>query len=399
MQPNHYHVLNVNNEVDVLEQLDEKLHAINIGSIKHVKKAKEVIDLIRDTQNTYDLIIYKLTMPEIDGIQFLRLLYNHKFQGKIIFLTDTESKIHSIIQKLAKSYHLNLLGYLKRQSPHTEIIKLLDNSSENSKIETIMPSLPQFSKYEFETAISNNEFIMFYQPKVCIKTKKLVSFESLLRWHHPSHKFIDTENLILQAENHKLIHKITCHVIKTAIAQRAKWDHLDPSITMAINLSAQDLLLEDLPNFIEAKVEKHNLRPDQFILEVTEKQLNLNSPNILNVLSTLIYKNFIISIDDFGAGFAGIKRLEKIPSAEIKIDKTFVHNIDTNPVAQAILETSVILAKKLGLKTVAEGIETESDWARVKNAGVDIAQGNYISAPLSPKAALSWVEQWNKKHG
>ena len=356
-----YHVLAVDDDSFLLDLVEVALQKIGFEQIEKAQDGHIALSQIDNPNNNINFILCDLNMPKMDGVEFLRHLASRKFQGNIVLLSGEDKKIIEVTGNLAKEHHLNILGSLEKPFDYEELVKLIN-------IKKTLNDTPQFSKKapieltkdDLKKALENEEIILFYQPKINIKTKKLVGFESLARWDHPTHGILGPDLFIDLAEKNKLINKLTHRIITLAVKQRALWDNLDSNIRISINLSVEDLNQLDLPEFIETQVSSNGLDPTQFMLEITESRLIEHLSTVLEVITRLSLKRFSLSIDDFGTGYSSMEQLQRIPFSELKIDRAFVYQADQKPSAKAILESSVLLAKKLKIETIAEGVETQN---------------------------------------
>ncbi|HWO12418.1 MAG TPA: EAL domain-containing protein, partial [Polyangiaceae bacterium] len=183
-------------------------------------------------------------------------------------------------------------------------------------------------------------------------------------------------------------------VIREAIRQAALWRRNGLDIGVSVNLSAQTLRELDLPDRIVASTEQAGLNPARITLEITESGMTDDVDSLLDITTRLRIKGFLLAIDDFGTGFSSLTQLKRLPFTELKLDRTFVSGAATDGDARSLLESSVNLAKRLQLKTVAEGIETEDEWNLLVWMGVDLGQGYYMARPMPADQLLPWYSGW-----
>ena len=243
-------------------------------------------------------------------------------------------------------------------------------------------------KVDLETdlrkALEREEFELHYQPKFNLATGQFAGMESLIRWCHPEKGWVPTMEFILAAEENRLIIPIGKWVLQTACQQIKKWQSmgLDP-INVAVNLSGHQFNQDNFAQQVEKQVVESGVDPGLLELELTETILMENSESAISRLKTLSEFGLRLSIDDFGTGFSSLKYLKDMPIHSLKIDQTFVHehHLKAN---SAIIQAVVSLAQNLELQTIAEGVETESQLAFLKETGCDLGQGIMLSPVLSP---------------
>lgn len=246
---------------------------------------------------------------------------------------------------------------------------------------------------DLRSAINNNQLILYFQPKIDIKQQTHIGYEALLRWEHPKHGLIPPDDFIPYAEVTDLIHPLTLWVIENSLIQSVKWSEDGLIHNISINISARNLLDDELPNRLTQLFKIYGVQPSSIELEITESALMTEPKKALHILHQLHDLGVQISIDDFGTGYSSLSYLRQMPIHKLKIDKTFVLDMDSNHSDRVIVESTINLAHNLGLKVVAEGVENNEVLKLLDGLGCDEAQGYYISRPL-PKDKL---EGWSYK--
>lgn len=387
-------ILIIDDDEFLLELVTMSLKKQGFKSITTVTNGRLALDKLDDPNLNFNLLICDLNMPEMDGVELLRHLSARHFSEDIILFSGEDKKILSIANKIAKERHLNVLGTLSKPFEISQFMALLATKKETKAKPAAANKADKFEPTisDLEKGLDRNEFILYYQPQINIKAKKLIGFEALIRWNHPEYGVLGPYKFIDFAEKNNLIGPLTDQTIVGAIKKAKEWQSLSPGLRVSYNLSALLLTRLDLPEFIESHVKAEQLDTKCFMIEITESQLIKHWAEALEVLTRLSLKRFGISIDDFGTGYSSMKQLQEIHFTELKIDQAFVHQSSQKPTAKAILESSVQLAKSLNIETVAEGVETQDDWNQVEKAGCDIAQGYFVSKPIAPENVPSWIE-------
>ena len=244
---------------------------------------------------------------------------------------------------------------------------------------------------ELKNAIEKDQLQLNYQPKIEIKTGKVVSAEALVRWRHPEHGFIFPDEFIPLAEQTGNIRYLTHWAIKQAILQHKTMQKLGFDIKMAINISAIDLTDLELPPFVAALLCEHNVAPSALIFEVTESAIMDDPEQAIVALNMLRNMGIKLSIDDFGTGYSSMEQLKRTPVDELKIDKSFILDLATNKDDLIIVKSITNLAHNLGLTIVAEGIENIESLNVLRELNVETAQGYFMSKPLEASLFEAWV--------
>ncbi len=238
--------------------------------------------------------------------------------------------------------------------------------------------------------------IVFYQPKIGLDNNNIVAVEALVRWQHPSYGIVAPDLFIPLAEANNLIDKLTWVVFEQALSQYKRWFEQGLNVQIAINMSASTLKELTLPDKIDLLLSKHGVKAQQIVLEITESALMSELITSLDILTRLRMKGFRLSIDDFGTGYSSLLQLHRVPFSEIKIDRTFVSEMENDKEATAIVETIIMLGQKLGMKTVAEGIETKETQARLTALGCNLAQGYLFSKPIPGNEVFAWFSHYKE---
>jgi EAL domain-containing protein (putative c-di-GMP-specific phosphodiesterase class I)/CHASE2 domain-containing sensor protein len=235
---------------------------------------------------------------------------------------------------------------------------------------------------QLDAAIDAGELWIAYQPKLDIRTGRMIGAEALVRWTHPEKGPIPPAEFVLAAEQSGRIQKLTAYVLERAIRAAAALNQRGIPFSVAVNLSAR--LIDDatLPEWVSELLGKHGLEPDQLVLEITETAALGTSAAHLDNLARLRDLGVQISVDDYGTGLSTLDYLKKIPACEIKIDKSFVQAMHRSEGDRVIVNSTIQLAHSLGRRVVAEGVEDRETLHGLKKMGCDIAQGFYIGRPV-----------------
>jgi EAL domain-containing protein (putative c-di-GMP-specific phosphodiesterase class I) len=236
---------------------------------------------------------------------------------------------------------------------------------------------------ELSLALERGDLIPHYQPKVCLKRGVVVGAEVLLRWTHPDFGVVSPQEFISLAEQSSLIDDITMRLITTACRQLHEWKEAGhDNLTIAVNISPVQFRSPEIADKIIARVRENDISPQQVEFEITETVVVQNMQTAISILNQLSDAGFIITIDDFGVGYSTFGYLNNFPVDSVKIDRSFITDLSSGPNAGAIISAIITMAKSLGLKVVAEGIETNNELHFLQDLGCDVAQGYLISRPL-----------------
>jgi EAL domain-containing protein (putative c-di-GMP-specific phosphodiesterase class I) len=231
-------------------------------------------------------------------------------------------------------------------------------------------------------ALQNNELQLYYQPKVSLRSGRIVGAEALLRWRHPVRGLVSPGVFIPVAEETGLILELGTWVLEEACRQVREWR--DANLLMppiAVNLSARQFDHE-LPKRIAAVLEKHRVQPDQINLEITESLLVRGTDKVIAIMNQLVAMGMALALDDFGTGYSSLAYLKKFPISTLKIDRSFVIGLPYEENDCAIARAIVTMAQQLRQEIVAEGVETAEQMAFLRELGCDQLQGYLFSQPV-----------------
>jgi diguanylate cyclase (GGDEF)-like protein len=244
---------------------------------------------------------------------------------------------------------------------------------------------------ELRRAIDGGELEIHYQPKAELATGQVRGVEALVRWRHPRYGIIGPDHFIPVAESAGLIRPLTAIVLTRAIKNQRELRALGFDIEVAVNLSVRSVLDVNLPNQVAQVLTDHGVPPSSLTLEITEGSVMADPTRTIGILGRLARLGVSISVDDFGTGYSSLSYLKRLPANEVKIDRTFVAGMLTNDSDRAIVRSTVDLARNLGLRAVAEGVEDKATWDALCLLGCDYAQGYYVSPPLPADDLRTWL--------
>ena len=324
-----------------------------------------LIETFEEINNIADNLFNSLRHIEVNGeiynIYPIIGIYKIKNDENILLAIDKAMTAHDeIIGDYNKKYNM--------YSEETETVIL-----EEQKIEEIM-----------EEALENGEFKVFYQPKVDLKTNKITSCEALVRWFRGD-RVISPNKFIPLFEKNRFIIELDKYIFEKVCQDIQSWKQVkNEKIPMiSVNISKENFYNEEFIKEYEKIAKKYNLKTEEIEIEITENVTMIENISIIKMIKRIKEAGFVISIDDFGTGYSSLNMLQSMPIDIIKIDKTFIDKIDIKNKNNNMVDYIIYIAKKLGLKTVAEGVEAEEQVKYLKEIGCDMLQGYYYSKPLS----------------
>jgi len=246
---------------------------------------------------------------------------------------------------------------------------------------------------ELREAINTEQLKLYYQPKIDLQRQRMIGVEALVRWQHPEKGIINPDDFIPLAEQTGLIKPLTYWVLERALADLQRWRSNGIELSVAVNLSTQNLQDSQLLNHLESLIKQYKTPSNQLVLEVTETALMQNMDTSIETLRKLKDLGVFLSIDDFGVGYSSFSYLQRLPIDDIKIDKSFVIDMENDIDGAVIVESIISLAHHLGLQVVAEGVENSTAMQQLLRWGCDMAQGYHICRPLPEHELMQFIHQ------
>lgn len=389
-------LLLVDDDPFMLGMQSRMLRGMGYTMIGTAAGAEVALTLLGEGRMAVDVVICDLNMPGVDGLEFLRRLGDSDFRGKVILLSGEGPRIIHAVQKLLADLPLQILGALEKPAGRAALRMLLDRWH-MALVPAAAASRRVYAAADLNAAQQAGQWVLHYQPKVNLRTGGLIGTEALVRWNHPLHGLVYPDQFIALAEDCGAIDALTEWVLQAAFAQLAHWHQDGLQIQMAVNVSMENLRAPDFARRVDAMARHSRVSPQDLVLEVTESRVMAMSATPLETLVRLRMQRFGLSIDDFGTGHSSLAQLRDVPFTELKIDRSFVHGARQNQLIRPMLDGSLGIAQRLGLHTVAEGVQTEDDWALVREIGCDIAQGYFIGRPMPGDELHAWLAEWLAK--
>ena len=250
---------------------------------------------------------------------------------------------------------------------------------------------------DLRDAVAARALDVVFQPKVAVPGGTVCGVEALVRWHHRRLGHVRPEDFVAVAEHGGLIHDITRIVLARALDETARWRVAGRDLGVSVNVSPRCLLAPGFTADVAAALVSRGLPPGQLTLEITETSLMTEPDAAIGRLHELRDLGVRLSIDDLGTGYSSLAYLQRLPVDEVKIDRSFLQEAGDASTA-TVIEAIVDLGHRLGRVVVAEGVENEPTWQRLRRLDCDVAQGYWVSPPLPAHEVLSWVERWEESH-
>jgi EAL domain-containing protein (putative c-di-GMP-specific phosphodiesterase class I)/FixJ family two-component response regulator len=339
------------------------------------------------------LILLDLVMPEMDGIEILRLLGERNCKARIVLMSGINIRVIETAKKLAQSLGLSVVGHLQKPFPIGQLQDLLGaNIGPEKPADLENEQQIEIADEDLRRAFDRDEFVIYYQPQINITTGIVTGVEALSRWKHPDLGLVFPDNFIHRIEALGLMDRFCWLTAERALNEVKQFSASNGHLPrLAINISVSSLRDLKFPDIFMSLAHKYDFPAERIVLEITESGL-MEFSLALDVLTRLRMRNFKLSIDDFGTGYSMMKQLQNVPAIELKIDKMFVRNMHANHADLVMVEKIIEMGHELDMEVIAEGVETEEQFNILRERGCDGVQGYFFSRALPPSEIARWLE-------
>jgi EAL domain-containing protein (putative c-di-GMP-specific phosphodiesterase class I)/ActR/RegA family two-component response regulator len=347
-----------------------------------------------------DLVFLDLNMADTDGLAVLRELAARASRARIYVMSGADPRILRSATRLAEELGLDVGEPLAKPVQLAELMEIFATTvpaaHPGRPAPSLRPSGPAFSVEELERAIDHAELHVDFQPILRLGALEPVGVEALVRWRHPTRGLVPPLAFVPLIEAAGLGARMTEGILRQAAAllTRDELRHAAQPLSVSVNVGPAALAERGFADRVGALLADSRVDSSRLVVEVTESVVEANRLDVLEALNRLRLRGCFLSVDDFGTGTSSLERVEQLPCTELKIERAFVNQVERREHAGTIVRTTIDLARRLGLRTVGEGIETPAVLSWLREAGCDLGQGYLFSRPLAADALIAWLESW-----
>ncbi|HEX7685985.1 MAG TPA: EAL domain-containing response regulator [Trinickia sp.] len=388
-------ILVVDDEPFVLKVLVRQLTQLGYQDILSYEHAQDALAVLQQEGHQVDVVFTDLQMPGMDGVEFLRQLVQGGYDGQVVLVSGEDARILKSAERLAYSRGLRVLGSLAKPATREQVQQRLAGVAvaECEEVER-----RAYSPDELRAAIAEKQLVVCYQPQVAFATGEVMGVEAMIGWQHPRDGLVPAERLLGDEEYSGIVRDLTRTMLPAALEQAAQWQHLGDDFRIGINLSMDDLSALDFPDFIVDAAAQARFPLSRLVLEIAETRMTRDRLISLDVLTRLRLKRISLLIDDFGAGPSSLAHVHDIPFDELKLDGNFVHGASRDASLNAIVKASLLLARQLNMRTIAQGIDDLEDWRVLRDMSCEVAQGSFVGPPMLGDALPQWALTWASRY-
>ena len=368
------------------------LAGLGVERAYEAANGREALDRLALLADKPDVVLVDLDLPEIDGIELIGHIASRRLARAIVVLSALDPALLNTVQTMARASGLRVLGAIEKPLTAAKLQEVLLHFHQEAEESGYLAPM-EFDRATLVEAIEADEIEPWFQAQVAIASGHVVSVEALARWVRGDQVLLPAQ-FLHQLEREGLMDALTESMLRKACRWRTRWSAGGLDLRLSVNVSMLNLARVDTADRYQQIVQQSGVRTRDVVLEVTEGSVMGEAASALNVLARLRLKGFGLAIDDFGTGYSSLSQLSQIPFTELKIDQGFVTGAVRQPRKRAVVETSLELARKLDLGTVAEGVETVEEWQMLAELGCDYAQGYLIGPAVSGAALLEQIRHW-----
>lgn len=385
------HILVVDDSALQRAHLVDLLHSLQTREVRQAGDGREALRMLLQSGKLPDILLCDLEMPGMDGVELLRAIGDAALPLAVAVISSQDRSVLNTVDRMSRALGLTMLGALQKPVDISQLEGLVSawvpsrDCAPQSVAEVIM-----VQRHDLHAALANRELICHFQPKINLRTGLLRGVEALVRWQHPQRGVVPPGQFLPLIERYHLMDAMTINVIEDTLAALKQWNDKGLRLTASVNLSAQSLTESQWVDWLADKVGLSGLSSKQLILEVTESEVIRDLAKALGTLARLRMKGFGLAIDDYGTGYSSMQQLSMIPFTELKLDRSLVHGIAHDAGLRVIVESALEMSRRLGLSTVAEGIESDTDWRILAQLNCELVQGYAVARPMPAADLLPW---------
>lgn len=356
------------------------LRILTVGEVIETDDGARALEMIKGQGSNIDLVICDLDMPKMDGMEFIRRLSDISPAPALIINSSHKADILASVGRMATAYGLRVLGSLEKPLKRSDLSALLTQL----RIEEVSVAAPTGDHAEIDLArcLSENQFKPYFQPKVRFADSQVAAAETLIRLDLGDGQVLAPGQFMPAVVSQGMITDVTLALFEATLQAMAAWNQSGLHPHVSVNLSPESLDDFNFGARLHDLVTDAGVRTKDITFEIVESEIARDFRRSLENTSRLRMLGFGLSIDDFGTGFSSLEQLSLLPFTELKLDRFFVTGICDDAQKQAMVSSTVRMAKELDLTVVAEGIETSEEADFVETAGCDFGQGYWFSRPI-----------------
>jgi EAL domain-containing protein (putative c-di-GMP-specific phosphodiesterase class I) len=387
-------VLVVDDDHDQRYLIGRTLAGMGRARVVEAASGHEALAVLDRAGQAVDIVVTDLQMPRMDGMELIRRIGERKLPVSVVLVSGLDGVLLASAAAMAQAYGVRVIGTIEKPVTRAKLHLVLGHFRvPAAEVEpgpdagvAFAPTAPNVLG-----GIAAGQIEPFFQAVVELGSGNLVGAEALARWRHPSRGILGPEVFLPPLARAGYLDELSWIMLSMSAMEAGRWRRNEPRLTVSVNVSATSLADPGYADAVTQIVTGHGLEPSEMVLELTETEAILNIAAALENLTRLRIKGFGLAIDDYGVGYSSMQALSRMPFTEIKVDRSFVAAAASHPKYRLMIEHTIAVARQLGLKTVAEGVETRAEYELLAGLGCDRVQGYFISRPVEGSEFLRWM--------
>ncbi len=382
----------VDDDADQRYLLGRTLKRMGMANVVEATSGRSALEVLGRIDEAVDIVISDLQMPDVDGMELIRRIGERALPVSVILVSALDGVLLGSAATMTQAYGVRIIGTIEKPVTGDKLFTVLRHylppqpDAEASRDITFAPT-PEVVL----AGIAAGQFEPFFQPVVELASGRVVGAEALARWRHPAYGILGPELFLPPLARAGYMDELSWIMFALAAMEAGRWRTAGLRLTVSVNLSATSLADPNYADAVTQIVSGQGLEPSEMILELTETEAILNVAAALENLTRLRMKGFGLAIDDYGVGFSSMQELSRMPFTEVKIDRSFVARASTSEKHRMMIEHTIAVAHQLGMKTVAEGVETKAEYDLLAGLGCRRIQGYYVAKPIDAAGFLRWM--------
>ena len=375
------------------QQLMDQLPSLGLNVTANFHSMRGLLDVVRRQGRRHDILFTGIRFPDGDAFELIRRLSALETPPALFFISSQQRAVVRAALSLCEQFGLVVAGYTDGTSSLDPVLQQLTAHLQHPADHVIQqrPSQPPMDIRALDSLIIDNAIRAFLQPKVRVSSQQVVGFESLMRAVDPQGRVLGAPAIIEPLAAAGLLPAATLQLVRQTLDFLLQCLHSNIAVGASFNVPLSLISDREFCQLMVEQVESIGLDPSWITIEITETEAMAEPAEVLENTARIRMFGFNLSIDDFGTGYSSFAQLTKIPFSELKIERAFVSDMDTDKSNRAVVSACSLLGRNLGLNVVAEGVERPEELAAIKEAGCIEAQGFLISRPMPVAQALDWV--------
>jgi len=390
----------VDDDHDQRYLLTRTLNGMGRARIVEAPSGHEALAILDRVGQAVDIVVTDLQMPQMDGMELVRRIGERKLPVAVILVSGLDGVLLASAATMAQAYGVRVIGTIEKPATRAKFYSVLGHFRTPvavTEAEVGVAFAP--TAHDVLGGIAAGQIEPFFQAVIELGSGKVVGAEALARWRHPARGILGPDAFLPPLARAGYLDELSWIMLSMSAMEAGLWRRADLKLTVSVNVSATSLADPGYADAVTQIVTGHGLDPSAMILELTETEAILNIAAALENLTRLRIKGFGLAIDDYGVGYSSMQALSRMPFTEIKIDRSFVSAAAGDPKYRLMIEHTVAVAHQLGLKTVAEGVETRAECELLASLGCDRVQGYLVSKPVEGSGFLRWMLDRRAKFG